>query len=311
MEGYRIIVALIAILHLNSAVPLHRYWNPKIGDHFYTVNYNEIGGGKNGYKYEGVQCEILQYQHSGSTPLYRYWNGKDHFYTTNINEIGTSIPGQKGNHGYESEGTAGFCYPRPGNGLIPLYRYWNSRITDHFYTTNINEIGTATLGQIGKHGYKSEGVVCYVPSPVPLHRYWNSKIGDHFYTTNYNELRSGKNGWTYEGIQAKILSYQQPGSIPLYRYWVGKDHFYTTNINEIGTSTTGKLGKHGYKSEGTTGYCYPSPAAGLIPLYRYWNSRIVDHFYTTDKNEIGTTTPGQVGKHGFKSEGVACYVYKA
>jgi hypothetical protein len=40
-----------------------------------------------------------------------------------------------------------------------LYRYWKPSISDHFYTTNINEIGTATAGQLGHHGYTSEGAV--------------------------------------------------------------------------------------------------------------------------------------------------------
>ena len=34
--------------------------------------------------------------------------------------------------------------------------------TDHFYTTNAAEIGTTTAGQVGQHGYLSEGVACYV-----------------------------------------------------------------------------------------------------------------------------------------------------
>src|SRR3990167_866712 len=39
-----------------------------------------------------------------------------------------------------------------------------------------------------------------------------------------------------------------------------------------------------------------------IPVFRYWNGR--DHFYTTHAGEIGTTTPGHVGHHNHKSEGV-------
>ncbi len=98
------------------------------------------------------------------------------------------------------------------------------------------------------------------------------------------------------------------GTVPLYRYWNGNDHFYTTNIDEIGTSTPGVTGKHGYKSEGIAGYCFPNAALGTIPLYRYWRPNGSDHFYTTNSGEIGTTTPGQLGKYGYKSEGVACYV---
>jgi Zn-dependent metalloprotease len=41
-----------------TAVPLFRYWNPGIGDHFYTTNWSELGAGKYGWNYEGVQCYV-------------------------------------------------------------------------------------------------------------------------------------------------------------------------------------------------------------------------------------------------------------
>ena len=149
-----------------------------------------------------------------------------------------------------------------------LYRYWKLSISDHFYTTNIYEIGTRSRGHRGHHGYISEGTQCL------------------------------------------LYTRQVRGTVPLYRYWkadVG-DHFYTTNRHEIGTTTPGRAGRHGYVSEGITGYCFPHAVAGTVPLYRYWQLRHSDHFYTTDAREIGTTTPGHVGRHSYKSEGVVCYV---
>ena len=50
------------------------------------------------------------------------------------------------------------------------------------------------------------------------------------------------------------------------------------------------------------------PPAGTVPLYRYWNPSSADHFYTTNADEIGTTTSGEVGRYGYHSEGIACYV---
>ena len=49
--------------------------------------------------------------------------------------------------------------------------------------------------------------------------------------------------------------------------------------------------------------------SGTVPLYRYWNDKNGDHFYTRHSKEIGTTSPGNVGRHGYKSEGIACYVF--
>ena len=120
--------------------------------------------GKYGYISEGVQCYIHVNQVQKSVPLYRYWkpNVNDHFYTTKSAEIGTTTPGQTGRHGYKSEGIAGYCFPENVSNTVPLYRYWNGRVSDHFYTTSADEIGTITAGKVGKHGYVSEGIVCYV-----------------------------------------------------------------------------------------------------------------------------------------------------
>ena len=157
------------------------------------------------------------------------------------------------------------------SGLTSLYRYWKSSVNDHFYTTNIHEIGTAALGITGHHGYVSEGTQCL------------------------------------------LYTRQVAGTVPLYRYWrpAVSDHLYTTSSQEIGTTTPGVTGRHGYISEGITGYCFPHAVAGTVPLYRYWkpgSDTVNDHLYTTNAAEIGTTTPGQVGKFGYYSEGVACYL---
>ena len=45
-----------------GARPLHRYWNAVRGDHFYTTNWSELGGGAGGYRYEGVQCHVFSRQ---------------------------------------------------------------------------------------------------------------------------------------------------------------------------------------------------------------------------------------------------------
>ena len=153
-------------------------------------------------------------------------------------------------------------------GLVSFYRYWRALGTDHFYTTNKNEIGTTTPGTVGHYHYTSEGTQCLV---------YSKKV---------------------------------EGSVPLYRYFRanGLDHFYTTKAAEIGTTTPGQAGKHEYSSEGIAGYCFPSIKPGTIPLYRYFNPNGLDHFYTTNSKEIGTTTVGASGQYGYIFEGVACYV---
>jgi astacin len=136
---------------------LFRYWNPRVSDHFYTTNWNELGGGANYYIYEGVQCYIFANPATGSTPLFRYWNSRvaDHFYTTAWSEL------RAGALGYVLEGIQGYVFPNRQAGTIPLYRYWNSTTGDHFYTTAWSELGS------GSRGYRYEGIQCYVYALPP------------------------------------------------------------------------------------------------------------------------------------------------
>lgn len=46
----------------------------------------------------------------------------------------------------------------------------------------------------------------------------------------------------------------------------------------------------------------------LVPLYRYARGAY-DHFYTTSPDEIGTTTPGSIGRHRYVSEGNVGQIY--
>lgn len=132
--------------------PLHRYWNPQATDHFYTTDWNELGWGKYGWSYEGVQCYVFAEEVPGSVALYRYWNPGigDHFYTTSFSEL------ENGKYGWSLEGIQGYVFPQAGAGDVPLYRYWNPAIGDHFYTTDWNELGP------GKYGWGLEGIQCYV-----------------------------------------------------------------------------------------------------------------------------------------------------
>ena len=80
-------------------------------------------------------------------------------------------------------------------------------------------------------------------------------------------------------------------------------------IKKVPSFLSGKYGKNGYKSESVAGFCFLNPRPGTIPLYRYWHSQWKDHFYTINAAEIGVTSHEQIGRHGYISEGVQCYVY--
>jgi len=201
-----------------GSVPILRYFQATNNDHFYTTNSNEIGTtivghtGNHGYKFEGIVGYAYPADHHVNQ-VWRYWNAaaKDHFYTTNDKEIGTTVHGAVGNHNYASEGLGFHIFTHHHQGLVPVYRYFLDSKHDHFYTANVGEIGTATVGQTGNHGYKCEGILGYV-SPteffgsIPIYRYFSSASHDHLYTTNAGEIgttvngHSGNHGYTCEGI---------------------------------------------------------------------------------------------------------------
>jgi len=142
-----------------------------------------------------------------TVPVYRYYSSRtsDHFYTTKAAEIGTTQNGVTGNHGYISEGVGFYLAESQADGYTPVYRFWNDRNNDHFYTANQSESDGVHV-----HGYKAEGVVGYIATSqiegtIPVHRYWNSGAKDHFYTTNGNEIGvtevgASRNGYQYEGV---------------------------------------------------------------------------------------------------------------
>lgn len=135
-----------------TLVPLYRYMNDALSDHFYTTSWSELQSGAYGYRYERVECYVISASTPGTTPLYRYVNDAvgDHLYTTNWSELGS------GSYGYRYEKIECYVFSTQAAGTTPLYRYVNDALGDHFYTRDWAELGT------GNFGYRYEGIQCYV-----------------------------------------------------------------------------------------------------------------------------------------------------
>ena len=108
---------------------------------------------------------VFSDQVPNSQPLFRYYkeDKRDHFYSFSGSD---TADGGIDRCAYKCEGLAGYCYPDYVEGTIPLFQYYHEKKHDHLYTTDINEIGTTMVGMPGMGGYKSEGVLCYVPSAL-------------------------------------------------------------------------------------------------------------------------------------------------
>ena len=94
-----------------------------------------------------------------------------------------------------------------------MYRLWNPKVADHFYTMSAPERDRA----VKDLGYTDEGVTGYVYTPVsgpfcggkPLYRLYNGPVNDHFYTMS-DEERIGsivRFGYIDEGWVCWILPY--------------------------------------------------------------------------------------------------------
>lgn len=53
--------------------------------------------------------------------------------------------------------------------------------------------------------------------------------------------------------------------------------------------------KAGYVSEGVAEYGFSHPTHKTVPTYQYWNVAVTDHFCAANSDDIGTTTPGDLG----------------
>lgn len=91
VPGYKFeqVVGYVYTAKYNSALtPVYRYYNGT--DHFYTSEWGELGSGRNGYKYEGIEFYATTKPDSASHsvfPVYRYYNGTEHFYTPHWDEL--------------------------------------------------------------------------------------------------------------------------------------------------------------------------------------------------------------------------------
>lgn len=116
-----------------TSIPMYRYFNGV--DHFYTINYSELGGGNGVYNYEGIPFHVQDntFHDSGTVALYRLWKDGVHVYETDPNEVTNLMV----NFGYRYEGVMGYVSPGSASGWIPCYLFGNGDY--RFLTTNKSE----------------------------------------------------------------------------------------------------------------------------------------------------------------------------
>ncbi|KAJ7112288.1 hypothetical protein C8R44DRAFT_741977 [Mycena epipterygia] len=122
-----------------------------------------------------------------------------------------------------------------------LQQAFNSRIKQHFYTTDNAEMQVAVTSD----GFTFQDLAAGVftsqqPLTTPLYRLNNPTTGGHLYTTTMTEVNFAvaSAGYKFEGIQAYVYPTQLCGSSPFFRLYnpTTSDHFYTMSVSEKNTA---------------------------------------------------------------------------
>lgn len=88
---------------------LHYYWHRSNGNHFYTIDWSELGAGTADYEYKGIVGYCASSAGPNTQNLYRYYHTRNslHFYTVDPNELGA------GRNNWMLEGVACQTYKQP------------------------------------------------------------------------------------------------------------------------------------------------------------------------------------------------------
>ena len=229
------IAAYVEASQIAGTLPFWRFYSGAQTDHFYTTSVSEYNYVlANGFTFEGIEGYLYSSALAGTVPLHRlsWWNPSnndlDHFYTTS-----DTAKSSKLSQGWNDDGDAGYVWPASSpSASIPLYRWYASSTTDHFYTVT-------SYGKIS--GFSSQGIAAYLqsgpgPSALPFRRFYKgAPQTEHFYTTDAAEAAYVVNtlGYVEEGTgEGYLFTTPQPGTVPLYRlYWCSPtgdcDHLYT------------------------------------------------------------------------------------
>ena len=190
---------------------------------------------------------------------------------------------------------------------IPVYRFYNTQTTAHFYTTSETEKANilATLPQFQLDGTAFYGANAFSPGLSPVYRFYNSQSGVHFYTISETEkanILATLPHLVLEGPAYYASQVSGQGLTALYRFYVPSKgfHFYTASSAERDNiiATLGTL----YSYEGTAYYVPTStwnadklPHTGITTSQCYGRNLLTatDFFGTCGLLGVSTTLYSQ------------------
>lgn len=161
-----------AELFVDKLIPVYRFWNLRIGGHFFTASKGEkdsiIEKYPHIWDYEGIAFYVSSLNKGdcieaiGLDDVYRFWSQQKqhHFYTISEKEK-NSIIANYPDYIWAFERSA-FCASKPMQftNQAPVYRFWSDAFQSHFFT--INEVSKDKM--IAKYPdriWKYEGVAYF------------------------------------------------------------------------------------------------------------------------------------------------------
>ena len=156
---------------------------------------------------------VYEYTEVEVVPVYRFLNSEeaDYFWTISEDEKQyLENLALTGSGKYEYEGISGYVMKEDGENRLPVYRFFNEKTMDHFYTTSEAEAEQVKKDyREKKDDYKYEGICWYVPerSGVQVFRFYDVKFHNHFYTSDVQIRNRLADAWEaetgtyrYEGV---------------------------------------------------------------------------------------------------------------
>lgn len=146
-------------------------------------------------------------------PVYQFYSDtmRDHFWTIETKEaVDLQNAYTAGTSTYAYKGVAGYVYEKKVANSTPVYRFWNKKTLDHFYTISKEEKKQVEKDyKNGKDNYEYEGVAWWAPTSTtkPVYRFFDTVNFNHYYTSDasiYEQLTqlyaTGQGSYRYEGI---------------------------------------------------------------------------------------------------------------
>ena len=146
-------------------------------------------------------------------PVYRFYSDilQDYFWTVSADEKNQlQAAYQNGSGTYLYQGVYGYVEKSASARTIPVYRFYNKKTGDHFYTMNEAEKNQVEEDyRTGKDNYAYEGIAWYASKSLgkPVYRFFDTVAFDHYYTSNegirdslITQYKNKTGNWRYEGI---------------------------------------------------------------------------------------------------------------